>query len=875
MSGACYNWDVEHRFGDKNQFGEYFTSHNFNWRLVMVSADRHLVFLEYFGYLPFEVFTTYTLHIKYEDGEEEEKEVIFAFDNYQSDFGTEISPKKTVNVRLEIKTAIRCYESPNDTPYAGMINLGSTCYLNSLTQTLFHIKGFERELFKQKPEGKTLEMQKLFYQMERETTYVDTLDFVKVFKLKESIDDQQDIQEFCKSLLDDLEKEAKGTPFFAYLEDTFYGSTASLIECEKGCKREITEKYNDIQLGVRSPFQQSTVETFEDALLEYINTTQLEEPNLYNCEKHGYVKATKKDYFKTFPPVLFFQLKRFNMNYETGHVYKVNDYFSFPDKIDLSPYTLEKGQKNVYSIYSVNVHHGDGMGEGHYYAYVRKGREWYKFNDCYVTKSSKSEAIRGTYGGRHEYKNKFNIANAYFLVYIKEEMEEELLNGQADFVPEVVKDLIERNMFMTEFAVISIYTPETVKGFWGLGALSLTNQYMCKGPVQTRLERAHTLNQLKARAKKALGLHTPGLDNVYLYSVTEEGAFSLLDEDAIKTIAHLPTTTIFAIEATGEIPREKSTLLFVKTEKAVEQPYDLKVVASVRDVYLVNREEKVSKWLDKYCNHLPTALLEKNGQVLEVDRDKTFSEIFEEDMPIIVLNSGKESLSEYFSEVSNYKIVTATVDEQIAVLLWVPRQWDGENLAKLLAEELRSEMFEVTCADEAAIAVTTKPGFVAVKCAFFGEETGNPNEVKMQTLIVPKTIQGSELIALVQKPDLAPKAKLKIIEAYAGKETVTVYRATEMVSPKPGAALTIQTISKKSYAEAAVKCEGVVVGYPFLINAGRKRSVMETKRKYVNGESLLVRVSPKKQTSLSDADTVKKICSSDKFIFTIHCLPKS
>jgi len=682
MANACCEWNIKHALGDKNKFGPYFQSHNFTWRLVLVSTDKHLVFLEHFGYLTFDVFTSYVLRLRYSDGEVEEREIVFVFGTTLEN-GQKIKEKQVEKVEVEILSAQRCYEAKKDTPYAGMVNLGSTCYLNSIMQTLFHIKEFERELFKQSLGKKTLEMQKLFYQLEKEAEYVKTASFANVFKLNEPLDDQQDVQEFFKVLLDELEKEAKGTEFFDYIENTFYGTLAAMVECENGCKSERTEKYNDIQLVLGMQSAADSKSSLEDALRAYVNTTTLEEPNLYKCDQHGYVKATKKDYFKTFPPVLFFQIKRFNMNYDTGDVYKLNGYFSFPQSIDLAPYTEERDEKNVYALYSVIVHLGDGLSEGHYYTYIRKGAEWYKFNDCYVTKSSKEEAVEGTFGGEHEYKNKMKVANAYYLVYVKEARNASLLGAEVEQVPEEVREVVERDIFMCTARDIDVVTEEIAKGYWGAGAFLAGSEYMKTRPIRLKMENLQTATQLKMQIRRILSSGSAAVERVVLYKV-EGGKMARMAETEI--VGDLRSGCVFAVENREEVEDEDIFLVFLKREKAVGQPFSLKVSVETSSVHCVSRKMKVREWVEKSFPGCVAPLAEKS-EVEEVPEDSTFGDLFEDGYGVIVLDAGKEVLSEYLSEVKTHKIVPVYINEILAMHLWQDRNWgvsgevggDGRN----------------------------------------------------------------------------------------------------------------------------------------------------------------------------------------------------
>lgn len=867
MATYCYQWEVSHAPGSKNQYSGYFTSHNFTWRLVLISADRHYLFLEHFGYLTFDVFTEYVVWVEYAGGARDEKRVNFAFGS-QLDFGVEIRQEEVTGVQVQIVSACRGYEAKKDTPYAGMINLGSTCYLNSIMQTLFHIKGFVGELFQQSLGKKTLEMQKLFYKLEHETNYVDTAQFAQAFKLNEPLDDQQDIQEFFKFLLDELEKEAKGTGFFGRIEELFYGTLASEIECERGCRSERVEKYNDIQLVIGMPSSKYTQTSLEDSLLAYIHTTYLEAPNLYNCEEHGYVEATKKDFFKTFPPVLFFQIKRFNMNYETGEVYKLNDYFSFPEKIDLSLYTLNTSPGERYSLYSVNVHFGDGISEGHYYAYIKKGSEWFKFNDCYVTRSSAREAIEGTFGGPHEYKNKVKTANAYYLVYIKDSEREALLNGGAEGIPEKVRSLVERDRFLSQVAKIEIYTAETVRGYWGPGALSLSAQYMKTFPVGVKMEHASSFNQLKAQIKRVLGATGASLDSLLVYAIGSGEELTLVQD--LEMVGDLETAAVFAIENPEQVAAEEAFLLFVKTEKAMNQPYNLKVVTDVKAVQVVRKTQKIAEWAEQECQALSPLLAEVGQAPREVPEGATFAEVFSGASGILVLDAGKESLAEYFAEVATHKSVTVHINELRLFSLWKPRSWQGEDAFAVLAEHLGSKEFAVVSVSETEIYLETKEKYVAVQAVYLPEKAENVNLAEKKTLIVPAVLYGEDFLALlgIGRDRLRPKTR--VVKTYAGSELLAVSKLSEKVAVKNGALITLQWINKKTYAEAAIKYLAETVGHPFFIEVTSDKSAMETKRSCGMEGSTVVRVSSKKQTVIDDSCVVKKASSSDKFVFLIN-----
>ena len=50
---------------------------------------------------------------------------------------------------------------------------------------------------------------------------------------------------------------------------------------------------------------------------------------------------------------------------------------------------------------------------GHYYAFIRDGKQWYKFNDFTVTIVEESEVFELAYGGK-------GAASAYCIFYVQE-----------------------------------------------------------------------------------------------------------------------------------------------------------------------------------------------------------------------------------------------------------------------------------------------------------------------------------------------------------------------------------------------------------------------------------------------------------------------
>jgi len=74
---------------------------------------------------------------------------------------------------------------------------------------------------------------------------------------------------------------------------------------------------------------------------------------------------------RKFPPILTFALSRFEMNWATGDRKKLNDKFTFPLELDVTPYMEfpKDSPENLYELKAIVIHSGGAYG-GHYHAYI-------------------------------------------------------------------------------------------------------------------------------------------------------------------------------------------------------------------------------------------------------------------------------------------------------------------------------------------------------------------------------------------------------------------------------------------------------------------------------------------------------------------------
>ncbi len=293
----------------------------------------------------------------------------------------------------------------------GLRNQGATCYMNSLLQTLFHIRQLRKAVYSMPTEdedpvtGVSLALQRTFFRLESSTEAVSTKDLTKSFGW-DAYDSflQQDVQELNRVLCDRIEEKMKDTPVAGTIKSLFAGKTLSYVKCvdvDYSSSRE--EEFYDLQLDVKGC--KNIMESFD----KYTEEEVLDGEDKYDAGPElGKQKARKGMKFLLFPPVLTIHLKRFEYNTKTHAMVKVNDRFEFPFKLDISKYLVEQGptrevQDSEYMLHSVLVHSGDVHG-GHYYAYIRPSvsvdnDNWVKFNDEHVSLVDYEEAIEGSCGG--------------------------------------------------------------------------------------------------------------------------------------------------------------------------------------------------------------------------------------------------------------------------------------------------------------------------------------------------------------------------------------------------------------------------------------------------------------------------------------------
>ncbi|KAH0789168.1 Clan CA, family C19, ubiquitin hydrolase-like cysteine peptidase [Histomonas meleagridis] len=331
--------------------------------------------------------------------------------------------KDRLSVYIQVSHSPVQKEPPNTralTGYVGLVNQAATCYMNSVIQMLFNLPVFRRLIYSmpinpdvEEEKSIPLNLQRLFCMLQLSDSAVSTIDLIKSFGWT-SVDafQQNDIQEFIRLLISNLEDKMKNTSLDGEIASLFRGTMTNYIKCVNiDYSTNRNEDFYDVSLVVKGKT------CLEESLTSLIADELLSGSNQYKVDGHGLQDAVMGCKFCKLPPVLHLHLVRFeyDMNSITG-MSKVKDRFEYPLIIDMRDYIEGNIQGcTTYELFSVLVHLGDSLG-GHYIAYCRPNIEnkWYRFNDSYIDEVNLETVFEHNFGGPNQ------SNHAYYLCYIRQ-----------------------------------------------------------------------------------------------------------------------------------------------------------------------------------------------------------------------------------------------------------------------------------------------------------------------------------------------------------------------------------------------------------------------------------------------------------------------
>lgn len=307
-------------------------------------------------------------------------------------------------------------------PYAGLKNIGNTCYLNCLLQYIYMNITFRRAIIEatRTPGDDVLHSwQHLFCMMQESSQRVcNPTALVDAAKL--SSGEQEDVMEQWGCLL-------------KYMDKFTYGDITRLISfkvswntrcmtCNKESER--TEVFSELMVRLQPEMDatptQKVVLSLEEKLTESFTTELLEGVDQYECPECGVKRDGKRvNHLRSVPEFLHIVVSRSYWDVQRNERVKVCHEIEYPKILDLEPlFSL----KEKFELTAVLEHHSQVSDSGHYTAFLKQAPgpvassselPWWMFNDSQVSQVQGPGSPSNTQGSLQ----RWSSAAAYMLAY--------------------------------------------------------------------------------------------------------------------------------------------------------------------------------------------------------------------------------------------------------------------------------------------------------------------------------------------------------------------------------------------------------------------------------------------------------------------------
>jgi len=325
----------------------------------------------------------------------------------------------------------------------GLRNLGNTCFMNSVLQSLSNIEEFcnaltklpslEDHMKRNKDIKKSVErvisdgvivteeLKKVIMalkQCDEKGAYISTESLLKaIWKVVPRFRgyQQQDAHEFLRYMLDRLHTEllhllpcmdhkmrmlrSQSNSVVTAVFGGTLQSSVTCLTCHQSSKTD--DPFLDLSIDIPPAFSgpvrktkdaEGPVCSIHDCLQKFVETEELDDSERFYCKScKSKQPSTKQFCIRRLPTVLCLHIKRFRWSNHART--KVDTFVEFPlSGLDMSNYLLRNlsstrfsnANSCLYDLAAAIVHHGNGMGSGHYTAFATNSQAWFNFNDCSV-----------------------------------------------------------------------------------------------------------------------------------------------------------------------------------------------------------------------------------------------------------------------------------------------------------------------------------------------------------------------------------------------------------------------------------------------------------------------------------------------------------
>ena len=338
------------------------------------------------------------------------------------------------------------------------VQLGNTCYFNSVIQLLYHIDSFRdrvnawkiavfaassaRGVNPASAAPLSISMAELFDKMDPpddasggawkvRVPVVTPKPFLRVVQrmFPDFADQshQHDAHELLTAILNGLEDEMHSVEKEYGIIDKqrclvhglFEGTNLFEMQC-CGCDSVTTREEPFLNVDIDIPMAEKPSKTFlRDLLSNRQRREVMTGEERYFCDScRCSQEATRRVLIGKVPQVLLIQLKRFHCDYTKGQLSKTSNQVIFPLQLEFK----QNGTDLLFDLCGCVVHIGRGLNSGHYVCVCKTKEQWFVFNDDYIVPVDEGW-LRKIYGGRvvveDDGKEKVFNSHAYLLAYVR------------------------------------------------------------------------------------------------------------------------------------------------------------------------------------------------------------------------------------------------------------------------------------------------------------------------------------------------------------------------------------------------------------------------------------------------------------------------